>query len=171
MSKTTRYLLPTGWKGTGGLGKLAETLDRICSMINGINVIQGGDVFVDKDRIEFRVKGGADATRFALGLESYTIDADAGTATATMREGLVTVGNVTTQIERRNIAVSGSPAYIVMRIERRTRSAGWIDTTISAIPQNNAQYIYVPFVEFQIAQGATFPSLYLIHHAGSLYLP
>ena len=58
MSKTTRYLLPTGWKGTGGLGKLAETIDRICSMINGINVVQGGDVFVDKDRIEFRVRGG-----------------------------------------------------------------------------------------------------------------
>jgi hypothetical protein len=149
----------------------ASWVQKVENFISSFKVLSGGQFIWDGRTAALQIWPSSSSLKFALGMESYTVDANAGTSTATMREGLVTVGNVTTQIERRDIAVSGSPAYIVMRIERRTRSAGWIDTTISAIPQNNAQYMYVPFVEFQIAPGATFHSLYLIHHAGSLYLP
>ena len=59
MTKTARYLLPVGWRGKNGFEKLAETIERICRMINGLNFVEGGDVFVDKDKIELRARVGA----------------------------------------------------------------------------------------------------------------
>lgn len=53
--KTVRHRLPTGWKGDNGLEQIAETLDAICRMINGIDVVQRGSVFIDKDHIHFRI--------------------------------------------------------------------------------------------------------------------
>lgn len=139
--KTALHILPTGWKGSNGMEQLAVTVDHICRMINGIDVVDGGSVFVSKDQILFRINRASSTAKFPW----RVVSTDG--AVVTIAGGYVLHGNYDpVAVAEKEVTITGgtdaSPHYVVLEYNYDTQTGTIYGSSFASLPTSEPPNIF-----------------------------